>query len=204
MKRSARDHASLHQIGRGGRLADPDCIVARRRLPRTGLFVPDAQRVIAGGRVDGDCDRFALSRCKLDALETDQPLRGLLGAHRIGTGRQGQVNLDHFGTRACPGIGNPRAGAPGRAVSNLVKLWRIDLERRVRQAVSEGEGDAWIAAFEYLQTLRLAAQIDGHVIGGNPNAVAVEGLNSVDKTILRESLSEVRNLQQRLELDYVR
>ena len=49
-----------------------------------------------------------------------------------------------------------------------------------------------------------AAQIDGHVIGGNPNAVAVEGLNSVDKTILRESLSEVRNLQQRLELDYVR
>jgi hypothetical protein len=29
-------------------------------------------------------------------------------------------------------------------------------------------------------------------------------LNAVDKTILRESLSEVRNLQQRLELDYVR
>lgn len=68
----------------------------------------------------------------------------------------------------------------------------------------ESESDAWIAAFEYLQTLRLAAQIDGHAIGGNPNAVAIEGLNSVDKTILRESLSEVRNLQQRLELDYVR
>ncbi len=68
----------------------------------------------------------------------------------------------------------------------------------------ESESDAWIAAFEYLQTLRLAAQIDGHAIGGNANAVAIEGLNSVDKTILRESLSEVRNLQQRLELDYVR
>ncbi|MEY3865946.1 MAG: hypothetical protein RL234_1437, partial [Pseudomonadota bacterium] len=37
-----------------------------------------------------------------------------------------------------------------------------------------------------------------------PNAVDVEQLNSVDKTILRESLSKVRNLQQQLELDYVR
>lgn len=70
--------------------------------------------------------------------------------------------------------------------------------------LNESESIAWIAAFEYLQTLRLAAQIDGNAIGGNPNAVDVEALNSVDKTILRESLSEVRNLQQRLELDYVR
>jgi CBS domain-containing protein len=70
--------------------------------------------------------------------------------------------------------------------------------------VSEAESMGWIASFEYLQTLRLAAQIDGHAIGGNPNAVDVEQLNSVDKTILRESLSKVRNLQQQLELDYVR
>lgn len=70
--------------------------------------------------------------------------------------------------------------------------------------LNESDSVAWIAAFEYLQTLRLAAQIDGHAIGGNPNAVDVEALNSVDKTILRESLSEVRNFQQRLELDYVR
>lgn len=70
--------------------------------------------------------------------------------------------------------------------------------------VTEAESKGWIASFEYLQTLRLAAQIDGHSIGGNPNAVDVEQLNSVDKTILRESLSKVRNLQQQLELDYVR
>jgi CBS domain-containing protein len=70
--------------------------------------------------------------------------------------------------------------------------------------VTEVESMGWIASFEYLQTLRLAVQIDGHDIGGNPNAVDVEELNSVDKTILRESLSKVRNLQQRLELDYVR
>lgn len=70
--------------------------------------------------------------------------------------------------------------------------------------VPEAESMGWIASFEYLQTLRLAAQIDGHTIGGNPNAIDVEQLNSVDKTILRESLAKVRNLQQRLELDYVR
>ena len=70
--------------------------------------------------------------------------------------------------------------------------------------LNESESLAWIAAFEYLQTLRLAAQIDGHAIGGNSNAVDVDKLNAVDKTILRKSLSEVRNLQQRLELDYVR
>ena len=70
--------------------------------------------------------------------------------------------------------------------------------------VSEAESMGWIASFEYVHTLRLAAQIDGYAIGGNPNAVDVEQLNSVDKTILRESLSKVRNLQQQLELDYVR
>ncbi len=70
--------------------------------------------------------------------------------------------------------------------------------------VSEVESMGWIASFEYLQTLRLAAQIDGRTIGGNPNAVDLEQLNSVDKTILRESLSKVRTLQQHLELDYVR
>ena len=70
--------------------------------------------------------------------------------------------------------------------------------------VSEADSMGWIASFEYLQTLRLAAQIDGHALGGNPNAIDVEQLNSVDKTILRESLSKVRNLQQHLELDYVR
>ena len=66
------------------------------------------------------------------------------------------------------------------------------------------ESVAWIAAFEYLQTLRLAAQINGHWIGNNPNVVDIDALNSVDRTILRESLSKVRNLQQQLELDYVR
>lgn len=70
--------------------------------------------------------------------------------------------------------------------------------------VPKKESSAWIAAFQYLQTLRLAIQLDGGLIGDNPNALDVESLNAVDRTILKGSMARIRSLQQRLELDYVR
>ncbi len=70
--------------------------------------------------------------------------------------------------------------------------------------VPKKESMAWIAAFQYLQTLRLSIQLDGGIIGDNPNALDVETLNAVDRTILKGSLARIRSLQQRLELDYVR
>jgi len=70
--------------------------------------------------------------------------------------------------------------------------------------VPKKESAAWIAAFQYLQTLRLAIQLEGNLIGDNPNALDVDSLNAVDRTILKGSLSRIRSLQQRLELDYVR
>jgi len=66
------------------------------------------------------------------------------------------------------------------------------------------ESAAWIAAFQYLQTLRLAIQLEGDLIGDNPNALDVDTLNAVDRTILKGSMARIRSLQQRLELDYVR
>jgi CBS domain-containing protein len=42
------------------------------------------------------------------------------------------------------------------------------------------------------------------LIGDNPNALDIDTLNAVDRTILKGSLSRIRSLQQRLELDYVR
>ena len=66
------------------------------------------------------------------------------------------------------------------------------------------ETDTWIAAFQFLQTLRLAIQIDREAIAGNPNALDVDSLNAVDRSILKESMARIRSLQQRLELDYVR
>jgi CBS domain-containing protein len=68
--------------------------------------------------------------------------------------------------------------------------------------VSESESAAWITAFEFLQTQRLAVQIGEAKIEGNPNVIDIEKLNIVDRSILKESLSKVRSLQQHLQLDY--
>ena len=68
--------------------------------------------------------------------------------------------------------------------------------------VPESESAAWITAFEFLQTQRLAVQIGEAKIGGNPNVIDIEKLNIVDRSILKESLSTVRSLQQHLQLDY--
>jgi len=68
--------------------------------------------------------------------------------------------------------------------------------------VPESESAAWITAFEFLQTQRLAVQIGEAKIEGNPNVIDIEKLNIVDRSILKESLSKVRSLQQHLQLDY--
>jgi CBS domain-containing protein len=69
--------------------------------------------------------------------------------------------------------------------------------------VPEAESAAWITAFEFLQTQRLAVQIGEVTINGNPNVIDIDQLNSVDRSILKESLLKVRSLQQHLQLDYV-
>ena len=68
--------------------------------------------------------------------------------------------------------------------------------------VPESESAAWITAYEFLQTQRLAVQIGEAKIEGNPNVIDIEKLNIVDRSILKESLSTVRSLQQHLQLDY--
>ena len=60
----------------------------------------------------------------------------------------------------------------------------------------------WVAAFEFLQLLRLQVQLDAP--GGPGNRVVVASLNDIDRRILRESLRAARRLQQRLQLDYER
>jgi CBS domain-containing protein len=68
--------------------------------------------------------------------------------------------------------------------------------------VPESESAAWITAFEFLQTQRLAVQISRARVTGNPNVIDITALNSVDRSILKEALLQVRSLQQRLQLDY--
>lgn len=62
----------------------------------------------------------------------------------------------------------------------------------------------WVSAFEFLQTLRLKAQMEEQSLGGNPNAVTLDSLSKVDKVILKAAFNIMRTMQQRLKLDYVR
>jgi len=70
--------------------------------------------------------------------------------------------------------------------------------------VPEAESEAWIGGFEFLQLLRLHAQLDGTTVGDNPNRIDVGSLNDIDRRILKETLRVLRTLQQRVRLDYER
>ena len=70
--------------------------------------------------------------------------------------------------------------------------------------VPNGERDAWIGGFEFLQMLRLRAQLDGTTVDDNPNRIAIASLNDIDRRILKETLRVLRSLQQRVKLDYSR
>jgi CBS domain-containing protein len=70
-------------------------------------------------------------------------------------------------------------------------------------AIPAAEVSAWVAGFEYLQLLRLGVQAGG-AAPGQANRVEVATLNGIDRRVLREVLRVARQLQQRLELDYLR
>ena len=91
--------------------------------------------------------------------------------------------------------------------------------------VAAQESQAWIAAFEFLQMLRLQRQLgdgQGAGFGSNPsnavepnanqpgahqanvNEINVSALNDIDRRMLKEAMRMARALQQRMELDYRR
>jgi CBS domain-containing protein len=71
--------------------------------------------------------------------------------------------------------------------------------------VAPTEGESWVAAFEFLQMLRLRIQLDDtREADAPPNEVEVGRLNELDRRVLKESFRVARSLQQRIELDYQR
>lgn len=70
--------------------------------------------------------------------------------------------------------------------------------------VEPQESQAWIAGFEFLQTLRLRVQIGAEEMPEQPNRIDVAQLNDIDRRMLKETFRLARRLQQRLELDYLR
>ena len=83
---------------------------------------------------------------------------------------------------------------------------RARLEAAAPQmGVAPQESEAWIAAFEFLQMLRLQRQLGAAPHdAGNPNEIDVGSLNDIDRRMLKESMRMARSLQQRMEMDYRR
>jgi len=67
--------------------------------------------------------------------------------------------------------------------------------------LSAPDSEAWIAAFEYLQMLRLQVQM-GDTPQESANQVDLESLNHIDRHMLKESFRVARRLLAKLERDY--
>ena len=71
--------------------------------------------------------------------------------------------------------------------------------------VAPNESQAWVAAFEFLQMLRLRVQMARQdAAPDQANLVELSALNDIDRRMLKESFRVARRLQQKMELDYQR
>jgi CBS domain-containing protein len=143
----------------------------------------------------------------LNALARRPPLNWLGGLDTQSIDDRDVVDLKLQGTAIFVDAARLYALVHGVAATNT----RARLEAAGRAiGIEPQESEASIAAFEFLQLLRLQVQIDTASreavasADGNPNRVDVGALNDIDRRMLRESLRIARRLQQRMELDYRR
>jgi CBS domain-containing protein len=139
-----------------------------------------------------------LKQMALNALAHGAPLNWLGG---IDTDAAGAVDLKLQGTAIfvdAARLYSLEHGVP--ATSTRARLDAVG----TRLGLASSEYEAWIAAFEFLQMLRLRIQLEGAAAADSPNRLQVSGLNDIDRRILKEAFRLARLLQQRLQLDYER
>jgi len=69
--------------------------------------------------------------------------------------------------------------------------------------IAKAEIEAWLAAFYFIQLLRLRAQHEENEAGlAMDNRINPDKLNDLDRRILKESFRQARKVQSRLALDY--
>jgi CBS domain-containing protein len=142
--------------------------------------------------------------CKLlatEVLRTPPPLDWL---GRIET-EQGGFDLKRLGSGVLVAVARLRALEKG--VSEVNTLKRMAAVADIRETPIQ-RSEAVKTAFEFLQMLRLRVQMPDSTYGvadsNNPNLLAVDRLNDIDRRILKETLRVVMNQQKDLELDYGR
>ena len=120
-----------------------------------------------------------------------------------GDGDDDSIDLKLRGTSAIVDGARIYALASGVTTTNTVE--RLAAAAPLR-GIPIAEVRAWTDAVEYMQLLRLRTQ---HRMGAgllartdNPNRVPLADLSRLDRRMLKESLRQVRAVQQRLSLDY--
>jgi len=143
-----------------------------------------------------------LKQMALNALRNRAPLnwRGALDTHSI----EGREMLDLKLNGSAIFVDSARLFALAQGLPVLGTRARLEAAAP-GLGVGPHEGDAWVAAFEFLQMLRLQVQVGGAAApAGNANLLDVGRLNDIDRRMLKEAVRIARRLQQRIELDYQR
>lgn len=142
-----------------------------------------------------------LKQMALNGLQHAAPLNWLGNIDTTEVDGRASIDLKLQGTAIFVDVARLYALAHG--VTETGTRARLEAAGRLL-GVPEPEYQAWAGAFEFLQMLRLRAQLDGQTLGGNANRIAVDALNDIDRRILKESFRVARQLQQRARLDYDR
>jgi CBS domain-containing protein len=140
-----------------------------------------------------------LHHMAVNALEAAPPLGRL---SRFSTDRgshRGTIDLKTQGSRLFVDVARIYALANAVRGANTVERLRI-VGQRVKRSLGAIEGD--IAAFRFIQGIRLQRQLDSLRDGRDANRIDPYALDELRQRFLRESLRQAASLQERLKMDY--
>ncbi len=113
----------------------------------------------------------------------------------------GTLDLKGYGTR--PIVDGARLLALAHGLPATSTAARLRAASAVG-ALPQGEAQALVGAFHFIQTLRLRRQyLESGVAPGAENRIDPEQLNAIDRRILKAAFRQANVLQERLKLDYL-
>jgi CBS domain-containing protein len=137
-----------------------------------------------------------------NALRSRPPLSWLGSVETRDVGGQAMIDLKHSGTAIFVDVARLYALAHGVVQTGTRERFEA-LGPLLK--VAPNESQAWVAAFEFLQMLRLRVQMARQdAPPDKANLVELSSLNDIDRRMLKESFRVARRLQQKMELDYQR
>lgn len=142
-----------------------------------------------------------LHQMAANALRNRPPL-GLVRDFVVESGGENADTLDLKLNGTTPFVDAARVFALATGVSATNTAQRLR-GAGAKLGIAQAEIEAWLAAFYFIQLLRLRAQHDENEAGLEmDNRVNPDRLNDLDRRILKESFRQARKVQSRLALDY--